>query len=126
MRYPSLDSLRRLRVLLSRELNFAEECRDESILKLVHRKPLSRIGQREFYPTIFQKTAALIKGFVEYRPFKKSNKLTAAAVTMVFLRKNGESLRSEPTQLLKQINNFTRESIDQNKLADWIRINSES
>ncbi|MEO8475815.1 MAG: hypothetical protein ABI572_02050 [Actinomycetota bacterium] len=61
--------------------------------------PGSRDGDRDAYPGIHLKAAALLEALVRLRPFERGNDQVALLAVTVFLNLNGWDLEAEPDEL---------------------------
>lgn len=65
--------------------------------------PASGFGDREFYPTLHEKAAALLYSLVKGHPCPTGNKRLAAVLTIAFLELNGQFLWVGPRLLEEEV-----------------------
>lgn len=72
--------------------------RDEGLLDSAVNRPKAGFGEARFYPTIFDKAAALAYSLIKNHPFNNGNKRTALLTTVTFLRFNGYEFGLSPVE----------------------------
>lgn len=70
--------------------------RDEGALKSALARPRSTFGGQPLYPTLLEKTAALLESLSLHHPFVDGNKRVAYTAAGLFLELNGWQLEAEP------------------------------
>jgi death on curing protein len=74
--------------------------RDLGLLESAIARPLAAFNDKELYPTIFHKAAALAESLVKNHPFIDGNKRTAITATALFLQINGYTLKASQRELV--------------------------
>ncbi len=102
-------------------------CLDPSGLQAAVERPWSGFGDRDFYPTIFDKAAALLHGIASRQVFENGNKRTAWVSAVAFLGVNGIDLGYVPTV---HANMFVRavgldHSLEIADVAEWFEVTYE-
>lgn len=77
---------------LTAETGGAHGIRDLGMLLSALGRPQATFEEKELYPDLFQKTAALFDSLIRNHPFLDGNKRTAIASAALFLRINGYQL----------------------------------
>lgn len=72
---------------------------DPEPLRAAVELPRTRVGDRDAYPGIHLKAAALLESLVRTRPFTRGTEQVALLATTVFLNLNGWDLEAEPDEL---------------------------
>jgi death-on-curing protein len=72
---------------------------DPDVLRSAADLPGARDGDRDAYPGIHLKAAALLEALVRTRPFARGNEQVALVAVTVFLNLNGWDLEAEPDEL---------------------------
>ena len=102
-------------------------CLDRDGLLGALARPFSGFGNREFYPTLFEKAAALLHGIASRQVFENGNKRTAWSCALIFLDMNGVDLGYVPTV---HANMFVRavgldHSLEIADVAEWFEVTYE-
>lgn len=63
--------------------------RDENLLEAAIYQPYASYGGVDLYPTVFDKTAALLRSLIKNHPFVDGNKRTSIAAAQIMLEENG-------------------------------------
>lgn len=63
--------------------------RDEGLLESCILTPYQTFGEKELYPSVFDKAARILTGFVTNQVFTDGNKRTGIAAALLFLRLHG-------------------------------------
>jgi death-on-curing protein len=72
---------------------------DPDVLRSVVELPSARNGDRDAYPGLHLKAAALLEALVRTKPFAWGNERVALLAVTVFLNLNGWDLEAEPDEL---------------------------
>lgn len=102
-------------------------CLDHDGLLAALDRPFSGFGHREFFPSIFDKAAALLHGLASRQVFENGNKRTAWSLGVIFLDLNGIDLGYVPTV---HANMFVRavgldHSLEIADVAEWLAVTYE-
>lgn len=73
---------------------------DQDLLKRVALEPVRTEGDRDAYPGLHLKAAALLLSVLRERPFRAGNGRVALLVTIVFLNLNGQDLDATDDDLV--------------------------
>ena len=74
----------------------------------------------ELYPSIEEKSAALIHSLIKNHAFLDGNKRTAAQVTKIFLRENGYDLIFTDDDIIKFVLDIAQSIVDFDYIKHWI------
>lgn len=123
MRYLTLTEVLALHAQLLQQTGGAGGIRDLGGLESAVTQPLMTFGEKELYPTLATKAAALCFSLVMNHPFVDGNKRIGHAAMETFLALNQFELSadvdsSESTILALAAGNLTRE-----QLVEWISAN---
>lgn len=102
-------------------------CLDRPGLEAAVERPWAGFGNRVFYPTLFDKAAALLRGIASRQVFENGNKRTAWVSAVAFLDINGIDLGFVPTV---HANMFVRavgldHSLEIADVAEWFEVTYE-
>jgi death on curing protein len=126
MRYLTLTEILSLHALLLTQTGGANGIRDLGGLESAIAQPMMTFGERELYPTLATKAAALCFSLVMNHPFVDGNKRIGHAAMETFLALNHFQLAadidsSESTILTLAAGNLTRE-----QLVAWVTANLQT
>lgn len=87
--------------------------------------PQQTYGQKELYPTVPHKAAALLRSLIKNHPFYDRNKRTALLATVIFPDYNGFELVASESQLLKFVLRIARtRNPDRQRIKSWLERHS--
>jgi death-on-curing protein len=102
----------------------AHGVRDLGLLKSAVGRPQATFDNRDLYPDVYHKAAALMDSLINNHPFIDGNKRTSIASTALFLRRNG--FRLEGTQ--QDIETFTLDmalkKISIEVATNWLKLHA--
>lgn len=76
----------------------------------------------ELYPTLLEKSAAIIRSIVADHPFVDGNKRTAMLAGLTLLHINGTLLSLKPKEIEDFVVKVATEQLDVPAIAAWIRL----
>lgn len=85
------------------ETGGAHGLRDLGLLESAVARPQAAFDGKDMYPTLFEKTAALLDSLVNNHAFVDGNKRTGIVCTGIFMQMNGQEL----TATQEELENFT-------------------
>ncbi len=97
---------------------------DEERLEAVVQRPLSGTADVEFFPSIFDKAAALGHAIATSHPFVDGNKRTALLASSVLLDANGFLLEVSHDQAEETMVALATGSLTLQQFAEWLKVNS--
>ncbi len=95
--------------------------RDTGLLLSAVERPKSCFGDRELYPDIFFKSAALMESLIKNHPFIDGNKRTAITSSAIFLQVNGHNLKASQEELERFTLKMAVEKVSLEDTAKWFR-----
>jgi death-on-curing protein len=95
--------------------------RDINLLKSALERPFSGMGQDEFYPTVEEKSAALIESIISNHPFIDGNKRTGFVLMSLFLLEYGKDIKAEWDEKYDFVIQIASGQIDYPEILAWIR-----
>lgn len=95
--------------------------RDLNMLLSASGRPQATSDEKELYPDLFSKAAALMDSSVRNHPFVDGNKRTAVAATALFLRVNGYRLVVENDEMVRFTLACAQSQRSLDEMTDWFR-----
>lgn len=102
--------------------------RDLGMLLSALGRPQATFDEKELYPDLFSKAAALMDSLVRNHPFVDGNKRTAITAAALFLRINGFQLVVENNEMVQFTLACAQSHLSLDEITDWFRkysINAE-
>jgi death-on-curing protein len=99
MIYLSPEQLLFLHARLVDETGGSHKVHDLNMLLTALGRPQARYDNRDLYPDIYSKSAALMDSLIRNHPFLDGKERTGIAVAVTFLRMNGYQLDATNTEL---------------------------
>lgn len=97
--------------------------RDLNLLLSAVSRPRASFDDRDLYPDLFSKAAALMDSLTNNHPFVDGNKRTGIAAAALFLQANGYHLQVSNTELEKFTLEVARSQRKIEEIAAWFRMN---
>lgn len=94
---------------------------NRAMLESAVERPRSGIQGHEFYPTLHEKTAAVLHSIITTHPFADGNKRTAMTVAEVFLTLNGHELSASQFEFEEFAVQVAVTRPDVAEVAEWVR-----
>ncbi|HBG75215.1 MAG: hypothetical protein A2X25_12810 [Chloroflexi bacterium GWB2_49_20] len=98
--------------------------RDLGLLESAVARPRATFDDKELYPDLFTKTAALMDSLINNHPFLDGNKRTGITAAGLFLLLNGWKLTASPQDLETITLRVASEGLEVTALAGWLRKNT--
>lgn len=98
--------------------------RDIALLQSAVARPVATFDNKDLYPDLFSKTAALMHSVIKNHPFVDGNKRTAITVASIFLLRNGYNLKTSNKELERFTLKVTNEHIELQEIAGWFKKHS--
>jgi death-on-curing protein len=111
---------------LIQETGGAHGLRDLSMLLSALGRPKATFEERDLYPEVFTKTAALLDSLIRNHPFLDGNKRTAITAAGIFLRLNGHQMVVVNHEMVAFTLNCAQSRLSLDEIAAWIKRNSKS
>ncbi len=84
-------------------------------------RPQASFEEKDLYPDLFLKAAALMDSLVRNHPFVDGNKRTAITAVAMFLRANGFQLVVENKEMVRFTLACAQSQISLDEIRDWFR-----
>lgn len=94
--------------------------RDEGLLLSALARPQASFGGHDLYPTLFEKTAALLESLVRNHPFVDGNKRVAWECFDLMLEINGWRLEATGDQNYRLIMQVIDHKLTVQEVAEWL------
>ena len=95
--------------------------RDLGMLLSALGRPQATFEEKELYPDIFAKAAALMDSLVRNHPFVDGNKRTAITAAGIFLRLNGYRLMVENDEMVRFTLACAQSHLSLDEISDWFK-----
>jgi len=95
--------------------------RDLGMLLSALGRPQASFEEKDLYPDLFLKAAALMDSLVRNHPFVDGNKRTAITAVAMFLRANGFQLVVENKEMVRFTLACAQSQISLDEIRDWFR-----
>lgn len=95
--------------------------RDLGMLLSALGRPQATFDEKELYPDLFSKAAALMDSLVRNHPFVDGNKRTAITAAALFLRINGFQLVVENNEMVRFTLACAQSHLSLAEITDWFR-----
>ncbi len=95
--------------------------RDRGLIASAIGRVNSGFGEKEFYPGIFEKAAALLQGIICNHPFVDGNKRTGIATAGALLEANGWKLSYGPKEVVAFALAVANHQIDLTGIIAWLK-----
>lgn len=100
--------------------------RDTNLLESAIARPYQSFGEIEFYPTPFEKAAALIESIVKNHPFIDGNKRTGFLACYVLLYQNKIRLTADQELAYQFVIDIASSNIQFEDIVIWLRQHTQS
>lgn len=98
--------------------------RDLGLLESAVARPKATFDNKDLYPDIFLKSAALMDSLAHNHPFVDGNKRTAITAAALFLQQNGRLLQTSNQELEQFTMHVINNHPDLAEIASWFKDNS--
>lgn len=125
MRYPTYSELIFIngRLLKDEAIQTGQQkIRDIDLLQAAELRPQSSAFGQDAYPTIEEKTAALMHALSRNHPFKDGNKRTAAVAGLFLLHINGWRVVWDMQDALTTILDLAEGRMEASAFAEWLHL----
>ncbi len=89
-------------------------------------RPHASAGGQEAYPTIFDKTGALMHSLIQNHAFVDGNKRIGFAAAILFLQLNGRQLSIETSEIVEFCVRVARGRLNAAQIAEWLSAHAKS
>jgi len=125
MNYLTVEQVLFLHARLITETGGSHGVRDVGLLESAVARPQATFEDRDLYPDVFSKAAALMQSIIRSHPFIDGNKRTGIAAAALFLRRNGWRLKASNAELEEFTLQVADSRADIPKIARWFEEHSE-
>jgi death-on-curing protein len=94
--------------------------RDLGMLASAVGRPAASFDNKDLYPDLFSKAAALMASLINNHPFVDGNKRTGIAAAALFLRINGCKLTARPAEVENKTLLVARNKMSLDEIAGWL------
>lgn len=95
--------------------------RDVGLLQSATQSPFSGFGDQEFYPSLFEKAAVLMRSIVQNHPFVDGNKRTGISAAAMTLQINGFGLMASQQEFEDFAVSVATDHPSVEEIAAWLR-----
>ena len=88
-------------------------------------RPFAATPTGDFYPSLYDKAAALCHGLTREHPFKDGNHRTGVAAAVLFLEFNGHRCTARPKELVAFVRGVAGENHRIDETSEWLRAHTE-
>jgi len=120
----TLEEILRIHDLSIKDYGGSAGVRDLNLIESAVARPFQSFGGDEFYPTIYEKAAALLESVVKNHPFIDGNKRTGFLAAYVLLFKNGFEITAQKEDAYDFVINIASSKILFEEIIEWLRNNS--
>lgn len=124
MKYLTPEQVLFIHSRLVAETGGSHHVRDLGLLESAVARPKATFDDRELYPDLFTKAAALMDSLINNHPFVDGNKRTGITAAGLFLRANGRKLTAPSAELETITLRVATGATQVEELAAWLRENS--
>ena len=98
--------------------------RDKGLLMSALKRPFDGFGDGEFYPTIEEKSAAIVESIVKNHPFLDGNKRSGYVLMRMLLLTKDKDINATTKEKYDFVIAIASGKIDFNQIAEWVVSNS--
>jgi death-on-curing protein len=98
--------------------------REVGLLQSAIQAPMSGFGDQEFYPSLFDKAAVLMRSIVQNHPFVDGNKRTGISAAAMTLGINGYKLNASQQEFEDFAVLVATDHPSVEEIAEWLRAKS--
>ncbi len=106
------------------ETGGAHGVRDLGMLLSALARPMATFENKNLYPDLFSKAAALMDSLVRNHPFMDGNKRTAIAAAGIFLRFNHHQLIVENDEMVRFTLACAQSQLPLDEITSWFKLHS--
>ena len=121
MRTLSAEAIKRLHDIAIREYGGTPGVLHEDLLLSAANRPDSGWGDSEFFPTLYDKAAALAEAIINFHVFVDGNKRTALLAASAMLQLNGMCLDAPHEEEVRMMLDIEAGEVSIPELAEWLK-----
>lgn len=95
--------------------------RDWNMFESACLQPYASFGDRDLYPTIFDKAAAFIRSMIKDHPFVDGNKRTSITVAQLMIELYGYRFTGKRRETYKLLVSVANENLGVDEIARWLK-----
>jgi death-on-curing protein len=99
--------------------------RDMNLLESAASRPFQTFDGQDLYPSVFDKTAAIIESIIKNHPFTDGNKRTGFLAAFALLRKNNIKLTASENEAYEFVIDIASSQISFDEIVNWLQQNSQ-
>ena len=103
----------------------AQGIRDASALKSALARPFQTFDNKELYPSVLEKAAALTESILINHPFIDGNKRTGYAILRLYLLKYGLDIKASGDNTYEFIINIASGVFKYDDILAWLRVHTK-
>jgi death-on-curing protein len=96
--------------------------RDRGLVESAVAQPRSIFGGQSLYPTMDEEAVALAFSLIKNHPFVDGNKRVGAAALLMFLGRNGYTLRASVDEMESAVMKVAAGGLDRAGFVAWVRV----
>ncbi len=109
--------------ILTQKKGLPTGLRDIKMLKAAILRPHSKFRNKELYPDIYAKAAALTQFIICGRPFNSANTATGITIGIMLLQKNNLLLQTTKEEMLETARKIANNNLNVEELGHWFKNN---
>ncbi len=110
--------------ILAQKKGLPTGLRDIKMLKAAILRPHSKFRNKELYPDIYTKAAALTQFIIRGQPFNSANTSTGITIGIMLLQKNSLLLQTTKEEILEVAKKTANNNLSVEELGRWFEKNS--
>ena len=99
--------------------------RDINLLSSIVERPKMQFGNKDLYPTVFDKASVYFESCARHHAFVDGNKRTAVAIAIRFLHLNSYKLAADNKTIEEFVLDAVVKKFDLDKISAWFKKHSQ-
>ena len=95
--------------------------RDKDSLEAALNRPLQTFDNKELYPSLLEKVAALLESLIKNHPFHDGNKRLGYTVTRLILLNNDMDIEASEVEKYDFIISIAENKVEYSHILDWLK-----
>ena len=95
--------------------------RDKDSLEAALNRPLQTFDNKELYPSLLEKVAALLESLIKNHPFHDGNKRLGYTVSRLILLNNDMDIKASEIEKYNFIISIAENKVDYRHILDWLK-----
>lgn len=122
---PTAEDIIRIHEVVIRTIGGLEGLRDAGALSMCAAKPMTAFGEKDMYPTVYTKAAAILAALAHNHPFVDGNKRSAFMTALYILENNGYVTSFDNKDIEETVLRIVVEKSSIEEIASWLEKNSK-